>query len=75
MRIFYFRKRLKRINEKISLYQNIDRSEIIYNYQLKKFNRIWEHAYTTIPFYKKLKKDYKLPDQIENSPRLPNYPP
>ena len=54
----FFKKRLNFIEYKKNLYQ-IPRSEQeIYNYQIKKFNKVWQKAINEIPFYQHWKEKY-----------------
>jgi len=69
-----FKKRLNLIEKKRELYAQIIKEEDIYNYQLNKFNEVWQNAYENIPFYKMWKEKYNLPYKIESIEELKNFP-
>lgn len=46
----------------------------IESYQVARFNRIWEDAYSNIPFYEQWKHDNKLPNKIEDLNELNGWP-
>ena len=47
-----FKKRLNLLNKKIRLYKHVKDDIDIVQFQIKKFNLIWEKAYKNISFYK-----------------------
>lgn len=70
----FFKKRLNFLEYKKNLYQ-IPRSEQeIHNYQIKKFNKVWQKAINEIPFYQLWKKKFNLPEKIENINELKSFP-
>jgi phenylacetate-CoA ligase len=69
-----FKKRLNLLNKKIRLYKHVKDDIDIVQFQIKKFNLIWEKAYKNISFYKKWKEDYRLPDRITSIEELKGFP-
>lgn len=68
------KRRLKLLDEKKELYKNIYSSEKIYEYQLSRFNEIWQKVYKEIPFYKMWKEKNNLPDNIKSIEELKSFP-
>lgn len=60
--------------EKASLYFIYNSKEQIEEYQINKFNRIWQDAYNNIEFYYNYKTSNKLPDRINNLTELAAFP-
>jgi len=75
LRKFVFRERLTLLEEKKRLYRATTDPEEIRCFQLERLNKVWQAAYTSIPFYKKWKTDHDLPDSITSFEALENFPP
>ena len=71
---FIFNKRLKLIKSKKKLYQINYTEHEINKYQITKFNKIWQKAYSEILFYKNWKTKYNLPNLISNIEELKSFP-
>ena len=71
---FIFNKRLKLIKSKKKLYQINHTEYEINKYQITKFNKIWQKAYSEILFYKNWKTKYNLPNLISNIEELKSFP-
>ena len=69
-----FKNRLILLEDKKNIYKSITDKEDIYNYQLNKFNKMWQNAYKNIPFYKMWKEKYNLPNKIDNLDELIKFP-
>lgn len=63
-----------RVLSKSAIYFASNDVESIKKIQIEKFNRIWQMAYSHIPFYKQYKLDNKLPDSIESLDELASFP-
>ena len=68
-----FKQRIETIKKSLKLYECRDYNKIL-NFQVNRFNYFWEKAYSTIPFYKMWKKEYKLPDRIFSISDIRDFP-
>ena len=69
-----FKKRLKLLKDKKELYKTMVEPKDIYEYQLNKFNLMWENAYNNIPFYTMWKEKYNLPSKIKSIEEIKDFP-
>lgn len=69
-----FSKRIRLIQKRKKLYQNIIDLKVINKIQIEKFNFVWEKAFTEIPFYTYWKKKNKIPSKITSLKELQYFP-
>lgn len=69
-----FRERLFLLEEKKRLYKVTIEHKKIYEFQLIKFNSMWEKAYREIPFYRMWKEKHNLPSSIKSIKELTKFP-
>ncbi len=65
--------KLKELERKKNIYNEIKENDQIYKYQIKKFNLQWQKISNNNYFYKMWKEKYSLPDQIEKIEDINNY--
>jgi len=70
-----FRKRLQKLESKKKLYIYTQDKDEIYNFQLNGLNSVWHSAVRDMPFYKRWKQIYNLPDNIRSIEDLKRFPP
>lgn len=68
------KKRVKKLEDKKELWQQIKCKDDRKNIQLKKFNKVWQYAYSNFQIYKKLKTDFDLPDAIKEIDQIKKFP-
>jgi phenylacetate-coenzyme A ligase PaaK-like adenylate-forming protein len=68
------KRRLKLIELKKNRYKNITTKKEIYEYQVEKFNKIWNYCITKIPFYIEWQKTHNLPNRINSIEELKLFP-
>lgn len=68
------KKRIRLVNDKIKLYNNVSERLDIELYQLKSFNNEWEKIQNNNPFYKYWKLKHNLPQKIDSLSDLKYFP-
>ena len=71
---FFLRTRITLLNTKKKLYQTNLNKELIYDYQLKKFNDQWLYLIKNNSFYKFWKETNNLPSQIKSLEEINSFP-
>jgi len=74
VKFFFLTRRLKILRLKKKLYLNNLSQEDIYQYQVEKFNEVWNYCINNIPFYTKWCQDFNLPHRIDSIEELKNFP-
>ena len=69
----FFKKRTIAIKKSLDLYNNKSYDEIL-NFQINKFNYVWEKAYKYNSFYKMWKNEFKLPDKVFSISEIKDFP-
>jgi phenylacetate-CoA ligase len=70
-----FSKRLSLLENKKNFYEKNRSEKEILDYQITKFNEVWDYAVKNIVFYKKWQEKYKLPLKISSIKELSYFPP
>lgn len=71
---FLLSKRFETVDKTAAFIANATSEEWITQYQLNRFNTVWEDAWKNIPFYEEWKRNYNLPDAIKNLSELKCWP-
>ncbi len=69
-----FRKRIRLLDEKEKRYSKAVESKYIVQHQLRLFNKVWEGAHQSIPFYAEWRAKHNLPKRISSIKELENFP-
>lgn len=75
--VFYrwlLKDRMDAVEPVAHLYETFRAREEIETYQIAAFNEIWKTAYSAVPYYRKQKIKYNLPDCIESLSELKKWP-
>lgn len=74
LKYIFHRGSYRKVLQKSSLLFVFHDKSNIEQYQIDKFNEVWEDAYKNIPFFKEWKDTYKLPSSISSLSELSNWP-
>jgi len=66
--------RYKVFKSRLKLYKKIKSNELIKKYQLDRFNKLWEHAYSNFSIYKYWLERYNLPKKLTKLEELLSFP-
>ena len=68
------KKKFKQLNEKIDFYNKDISVSDKFEFQKVKFNKSWKFAYENYSFYKELKNEHSLPNEIDDINQLKYFP-
>jgi len=74
LRRFALRRRLELLHERQRRYDEVRLSEARVEWQLRRFNTVWEYCHTTVPFYRQWRDRHRLPARISSPRDLDDFP-